>query len=174
VFESLDSAEKPQHKEPPVTTGEALTVYVLILLVAFGSILAFILLGDQPYGMQYATLISYTAVVFVWTFFRTKGVNTKHDLSDPYVQEQLPRLLMIHFVYLLAIFLLETWAFSIRPTLPSWWLIEHGHGRRDMPPFDFALMVSGILIATSQIILSRRILGRAKKEFLAQSEETAQ
>ncbi|MGD0443744.1 MAG: hypothetical protein ABSA39_07395 [Edaphobacter sp.] len=172
MFESLDTTQEKQPAEDPVTVAEALGVYVLILALAFGSLVAFISIGDRPYGMQCATLISYSGAIFVWTFFRTKGVNTKHSLSAQYVQEQLPRLLMIHFVYLLAIFILETWALAIRPSMPSWWLIAQG--RKGMPPFDFVLMLAGMAIAVSQIVLSRRILGRAKKEFRANSAQRVQ
>ncbi len=166
MFESLDNTQKEQSADEPVTLKEALGVYVLILALCFGSLLAFILLHDRLYGIQYATLISYSGAVFIWTFFRTRGVKTRHKLSAPYVQEQLPRLLMIHCVYLLAIFFLETWALAIRPSMSSWWLTGQG---RDMPPFDFGLMLIGMAIGISQVVLSRRILGNAKKQFLADS-----
>jgi hypothetical protein len=172
MFESLDTEREREQTDDPVTVTEALGVLVLILSVAFGSVFAFVALGDRPYGMQWATLISYSAVIFVWTFFRTRGVFTKHSLFALYVHEQLPRLLMIHFVYLLAIFLMETWALTIRPTMSGWWLTSSG--RRGVPPFDSALMVSGLLTGASQIILNRRILGRAKKESLSNSAEVVQ
>lgn len=159
MFKSLDLGPEKQ----PVTGAEALGVYVLILALAFGSLAVFIWLGDQLYGMQCATLISYSGAIFILTFFRTKGVSTRHSFAAPYVREQLPRLLIIHFVYVVGIFFLETWALAIRPSMSSWWLT--GQGRKNMPPFDFALMLSGMAIGVSQIVLSRRILGRAKKKF---------
>jgi ABC-type xylose transport system permease subunit len=169
VFEPLDTTKEKEPTEDPVTAGESLGVYGLILLLGFGSLAVFITLGNRPYGMQTATLISYSGVIFIWTFFRTKGVNTKHSLSAPYVLEQLPRLLMIHFAYLLALFVLETQALDIRSSMPRWWLVAQG--RKGMPPFDFALMLILMVIAVSQIFISRRILGRAKKAFLADSAQ---
>ena len=167
MFESLDGTQEEQSAEDPVTFAEALGVYMLILALICVSVLAFVFLGDRRYGMQYATLICYSGSVFIGTFFRTRGVKTKYSLSAPYVQEQLPRLLMIHCVFLLAIFYMETWAFVIRPSMSSWWLTAHGS--RDMPPFDFATVLIGIAIAFSQIVLSRHILGSAKRRFVARS-----
>ena len=168
MFESLDEAPKSQPEDDPVTGAEQLVVFVLILLLAFGSLILFILLGNRPYGMQGATLITYSGAVFIWTFFRTRGVHTKHSLSAQYVREQLPRLLIIHLIYLFCVFLLQTWALSIRPL----WLMSHG--RRDMAPFDFSLMLTGMAIGVSQIVLCRRMLGRAKKESLSNSPQMGQ
>ena len=163
VFDSLDTKQAKQAPDEPVTATEAFGVYILILALAFGSLAAFICLGDFAYGMQYATSLSYSGVIFVWTFFRTKGVKTKPSLSAPYVLDQLPRLLMIHLFYLSCIFFAETWAFAVRRTMSTWWLTSQG--QRGMPPFDFVVMLTGMAIAISQIVVFRRILGRAKKQF---------
>lgn len=170
MVERLDAGQK-EFKEDPVTGTEALGVYVLVLLLAFGSLFLFLFLGDRPYGIQWATIVSYSGIIFIWTLFRTKGVRTKHSLSAPYVLEELPRLLVIHLAYLLVVFFLETKALDVRSSMSRWWLTSLG--RKGMPPFDFAVMLSGMALAISQIVLSRRILGRAKKKFLADSVQTA-
>src|SRR5579859_1035191 len=110
---------KSKYKREPVTVGEQLGVFALIMLLMFGSVFLFIALDGVPYGVQCATVISYTGAIFVYTFFRTKGVETRHDLSAPYVHEQMPRLLLIHAAYLLFIFILETVALEIRPSMPD-------------------------------------------------------
>ena len=161
MFDQLDSEERPARDEDPVTLGEAAGVYFLILLEAFVSLLAFISLRDQPHGMQIASLISYTGALFVLTFFRTKGVKTKHSLDEPYVQEQFPQLLGVHCIYLVTVYFVVGSAFSIRSSLPAWWL--HSRGAKDMPPIDAALMLVIGGLGLSQVVLSRRILGRAKK-----------
>jgi hypothetical protein len=162
MFESLDESEqKARTAEDPVTLAEALTVYVLILVLASVSLVAFFLLGDLPFGMQYATLISYSGAIFIWTFFRTKGVNTKYRLSATYVQGQLPRLLLIHSAYLLSIFFIETVLFALRPAMSVWWLgSKH---QRDLPPFVAALMFSLMAIGIWEVVICRGILGRAKR-----------
>ncbi|WP_229669057.1 hypothetical protein [Edaphobacter acidisoli] len=169
MFEYFDIPEEKQPDEDPMTMTEGLGVAALYFALVVGSVLAFIFFGGRPYGMQYATLISYSGGVFIYIFFRPRGVNTRYRLSAQYVREQVPRLLMIHCVYLLAIFFLETWALAIRTSMPSWAVTGQG---RDMPPFVFALMLVGMAIGISQIILSRRILGNAKKEFAASSART--
>jgi len=160
MFESLDSETDEQKAKKSVTVGEALGVYALILLLAFGSLVAFIALGDQPYGVQVATLISYLGAVFIWTFFKTRGINTSYSLSDSYVQEQVPRLLLIHALYLAAVFLLQTWALSVRSSLSDWWLTSSG--RKGMPPFIFGQMLIGMAIGISEVVFLRTILARAK------------
>jgi NADH:ubiquinone oxidoreductase subunit 6 (subunit J) len=126
MFESLDSQTGEQKAEDSVSVGEALGVYALILLLAFGSVVAFIALGDRPYGAQVATLISYSGAVFIWSFFKTRGINTSHSLSDSYVQEQVPRLLLIHILYMVALFLLQKAALSVRSSMSDWWLTSLG------------------------------------------------
>lgn len=170
MFEPLDATQKETPVEDPVTLAEGLGVYALVLGLAFGSLFAFISLGDQPYGIQFATLISYSGAVFIWTFFRTRGVRTKHSLSARYVREELPRLLMIHCAFFIAIFSLETWALDVRSSMPSWWLTAQG--RKGMPPFDFALMLLVMGTAISEVFILRRILGRAKKRFVANSTQS--
>ena len=167
MFESLDAEQQNQTMEDPVTVSEALGMYLLVLILFAISLFAFIALADQPYGTQCATLIVYSGAIFIWTFFRTRGVHTRHRLSAPYVREQLPRLLLIHCVFMVAVFALETWALSMQPFMSSWWLSSQS--RRDMPPFTFAMMLGGMAIGTSQIVYTRRILGKAREEFLARS-----
>lgn len=166
MFEQLeDTVEKDSTDK--VTVAEALGVYLLLLFVFAVTICAFIALDKHPYGIQIATLTGYSGAVFVYTFFRTRGVNTKYSLLEPYVQQQLPRLLLIHCIYLLGIFFLETVALSFRPSMSNWWLDS-----REVPPFDFALMIVGTFIAVSQVILSRRILSRSKEQFCSAEAST--
>jgi hypothetical protein len=169
VFEQLDSEDEKDEKDK-VSVGESVGVYFLILGVAFVSLLAFIILGNKPHGFQIASLISYSCVVFVYTFFRTRGINTRHSLEDEYVQRCLPRLLVIHCIYLAAVYFIVDGALSIRPSMSAWWLTYSGN--KGMPPFDFALFLGIGVIAISQVVLSRTILSRSKKEL--SSDETAE
>jgi hypothetical protein len=161
MFEQLDSEDRKDEKDK-VTVGESVGVYFLILGVAAVSLFAFISLGSEPHGIQIASLISYSCVVFVYTFFRTRGINTKHSLEDEYVQRCLPRLLVIHCIYLTTVYFIVGWTLSIRPSMSAWWLTYSGN--KGMPPFDFALFLGIGVIAISQVVLSRTILSRSKKE----------
>ena len=76
MFEQLDGPERKEEKDP-VTLAEGFRVYVLLLILAFVSFIAFIVFDDVPHGTQYATIIAYSGVVFLYTFFRTRGINTR-------------------------------------------------------------------------------------------------
>lgn len=156
-----DSDKQPQPRDDPDTFADVALNLFVIFLVMFGSLFAFISFEGQPHGTQIATLISYTGVVFVFTFFRGRAEFAKYSLDEPYVQEQFPRLLGIHLACLLTIYFVQGWAFSIRTSLPSWWL--QSSGSKDTGPFDTVLTLGIGVMALSQIILSRIILGRAKK-----------
>lgn len=161
MFESLDDREKREQSKEPVTLGEALGVYVLILLLALGSVLLFITLREQPYGLQIVTAISYTGVVCVWTFFRTRGIKTKHSLGDQYVQDEVPRMLVIHLIYLVVVVLLQMLALRARPSLSPWW--TRSDGPKGMPPYVAAMLYGPMVVAISEIVVARRLLARAKR-----------
>jgi hypothetical protein len=133
-------------QEDPVTGRETLTVAALLVAVTCILVVASISLDDKPHGEQLAILIGYSGYVFVYTFFRTRGVPTRHGLGAAYVRRALPRLLLIHVAYLFVMFVLAGWALARRPQLP------------------LRLTIFGaILIALSQVFVSRTLLSRAKR-----------
>ena len=149
MFELLNSsAAKPQ--DDPVTLREQLSVFVMWLTVVFTWAGATIILDAKPHGLQLATLIGYSGAVFVYTFFRTRGVPTRYRLAAPYVRRQLPRLLLIHGAYLVMLYVIAGWAVTRQPSLPSL-VVPLGVG----------------LIGLSQVVLSRTLLGRAKRETMS-------
>lgn len=144
MFELLNPpVAKPQ--DDPITFREQASVYLMFLAVAFSWTGAAIILDSQPHGLQVATLIGYSGAVFLYTFFRTRGVTTRYRLSVPYVRRQLPRLILIHCAYLLMLYVVAGWAFA-----------------SSLPPL--LVIVGGMIIGLSQVILSRTLLGRAKRE----------
>ena len=161
MSEQPDSDKQQQPQEDPYSLADAGLGFFMILLVMFGSLIVFISLRGEPHGTQIATLITYTGAIFVSTFFRVRSGFALYSLDEPYVQEQLPRLLGIHLAYLLAVYFVDGWALSIQPSLSSWWV--QPAGQKHTTPFDEALMIGIGSLALSQIILSRSILGRAKK-----------
>ena len=161
MFEQLDTSESNTAKDK-VTVGESLGVYVLLLSLGFGSFLAFIMLENLPYGIQFASMISYSGFVFIYTFFRTRGIDTKHSLADFYVQRLLPRLLAIHCGYLAVLFAGESLVFWNRKYLSLWWTTSGD--QRGMPPITFLLVLTFGAMAVSEVWLCRSLLSRAKKE----------
>lgn len=153
--------EEPQPKEDKVTTAEALGVYFMIVLLALLSLVAFVNLAGRKHGIQIATMLSYSGAIFIFTFFRTRGVRTRYPLDEPYVQEQLPKLIGIHCLFLLGVDGIEAAAFAFSHHLSSWWFTTSDP--KGIPPFQLSLMLCIGAIGVAQIILSRRILHRAKK-----------
>jgi len=171
LFEQLDGSERKEEKDP-ITVAEGLGVYVLFLILAFVSFIAFIVFDDVRYGTQYATIITYSSVVFVYTFFRTRGINTRYPLDEPYVQELFPRLLLIHGAFLALVLIVETSALTLRPSLSAWWVTSAR--TKDMPPFEIALFLAIGAIAVTQVILSRSQLSRSKKASSSEPTEDEQ
>lgn len=167
MFEELDRSE-PEKRGEGVTIGEALGVYALVLCVAFGSFIAFISLEDYPFGIQIASVIAYSGVVYVYAFFRTRGINTKHSLGDFYVQRVLPRLLAIHGGYLAVLCAGESIAIWIRNGLSPWWTTSSD--QRGMPPITFVQFLVFAAMAISEIWLCRTLLAKSKKECSDESE----
>ena len=164
MFDELKDTEpqEPEPEEDKVTGVEALFVYFMILLLALLSIIAFINLEGHRHGLQIATMLSYSGGVFIWTFLRTRGVTNRYPLDEPYVQEQLPKLLGIHCLFLVCVDGFESSAFALSRDLSPWWFTASS--RKDIPPFQLCLMLCIGAIGIMQVMLSRRILYRAKQQ----------
>jgi len=132
------------------TAGMAASIAILLL---------YILLGDEPFGIQFATLITYTLVVFYYVFLNTR-LGVGFDLRSDAVRRRIPHLLAIHLVFLTAIFAIQTAAFALKPKLSNWWLKE---GAKHQSPYSEAILVICVIVGMMQILLSRRIL---KKRYL--------
>jgi hypothetical protein len=96
-------------QDDPYTLGEVLISMAMLLAVVIIYVFVAGFLDDQPHGMQIATLIGYSGAIFIFTFRRSHYVSTRYSVRAPYVQRQLPRLLLIHCVYLLALYVLGGW-----------------------------------------------------------------
>jgi hypothetical protein len=159
----MSDAEQQPPQNPPPTFEESVGSLFLILLAVFVvPMFAFMSLRGEPHGIQIATLISYTCVVFVFTFCRARWEFTSYSLDEPYVQEQFPRLLGIHFLCSVVLYFGEGWALSMLGSLPAWWV--HSSGPKDTPPFETAVTAVIGAMALSQVLISRRILARARRE----------
>ena len=109
----------------PATFDRPLLFLPLILVMFASSTLLF--LGRQPYGVQLASVIPYTSLVVLTTFSAQRG-------QQPYffecfiVRRSLPQLARRHCGFLVAVVLIETFAYQLRPHLPDSWLIARGKG----------------------------------------------
>lgn len=90
----------------------------IILLIVPGSVILFIFLGDLAYGIQFASLIIYTAAVVLITFSAQSG-QQRYLFTCPVVKSQIPCLARRHVGFLVALFVFETIAFYLRPHLPA-------------------------------------------------------
>jgi hypothetical protein len=134
-----------------------------------GGLPLFLLLISRPYGLQEASIISYTLFELFFTFARTGGGPSGPDLPPfkftcPAVERQVPRLLWRHLGFLFALFVFETSMLAVHPYLPDWWNMPD---RRGSTPFDLALLLLCVGLAWVQVRSNRSLLERAHREFSA-------
>jgi hypothetical protein len=138
----------------------------IFLCLVVGSLPLFLLLLDRAYGLQEASIISYTLFELFFTFART-GNRGGPDLPPykftcPAVEPQIPRLLRRHFGFLVALFALQTSMLAVRPHLPDWWNMLD---RKGSTPFDLALLLLCLGLGWVQVRSNRSLLDRAHREF---------
>lgn len=141
----------------------------IFLCLVVGSLPLFLLLSDGAYGLQEASIITYTLFELFFTFART-GSRGGPDLPPykftcPAVETQVPRLVWRHFGFLVVLFALQTSMLTARPHLPDWWNMQDMKGST---PFDLALFLLCFGLAWAQVRSNRSLLERAHREFSAQ------
>jgi len=143
-----------------------LLMSAIFLCMTIGSMLLVVLLRGTLHGLQVASLVFYTLFVVFFTFATTGsrgGGNVPgYKFTCPAVEPQIPRLLWLHLIFLIALLVLETAAQSIPPHLPDWWNIQDKKG---FTPFETALLLLGIGLAMTQILTNKSLLNRAHREF---------
>src|SRR5215469_4856874 len=122
----LEQLGEPE-KSPRISRSMSLGILAAYLLGVAGAFFLFIFLQDRPFGIQIATVIVYTYFAFWYVFFPTRGLEAKYSLRDKSVQQQLPRLLVIHSASLIFIFLGQTVLRAMKLRLPSYWLTRRGN-----------------------------------------------
>ncbi len=142
---------------------------VIFLCMTIGSVPLFLLLVDKPFGLQGASIITYTLFEVFFTFAH-HGTRSGPDVPPfkftcPAVEPQIPRLLWRHLGFLIALVVLQTAMMATRPHLPNWWFIKD---RKGMPPFDGAVLLLCIALAYTQVFTNRALLKRAHREFSPQ------
>ncbi len=140
--------------EPPVTLGEAIGKFVVMMALVVTVFLLYVMLEDKPFGRQFAISVGYTLMCFLYVFFRWRGLPEFFSLRDKRVQHQLPRLLMIHLAFLTII--LAGLSDSVRQWFPNSWLLERGPKHDSY--YAFSMIVFSVLTFFTQVLISRRIL----------------
>ena len=128
-----------------------------------GSLIVACLLYDRPYGIQIATILSYSAAVILYTFASNRGMQ-RYLFRCPSVYRRLSRLALRHVGFLAVLFVLQTVAFSLRPHLPAWWLTSSG---RNMTPFAAILGILCIGLGLAQVLTNRSLLNKSHLEYAA-------
>jgi hypothetical protein len=140
---------------------------IIFLFMTLGSTLLFVQLRNRPYGLQEASIITYTLFEVFFTFAHTGGGATGGDVPPfkftcPAVEPQIPRLLWRHLGFLIALVVLQTALLAARPHLPYWWIIKDRKGRT---PFDMAFLLLCLGLAFTQVRTNRSLLDRAHREY---------
>jgi hypothetical protein len=168
-FSSTGASQQLDDREraPQVSGAMTLGILAAYLVGAFGGICIFIVLGERAFGIQVASAIMYTYFAFWYVFFPTRGLLEQYSLHDERVQRRIPLLLAIHSAFLILICAGETVWFSMKPHLPSYWFTEHG--KRGGPLYALVLIGSVTAVFFTEVLISRRILGRGLREGPAES-----
>jgi len=116
--------------------------------------------AEFPFGIQFASLIPYTALVVLATFSAQRG-QQPYFFECSIVRRNLPRLARRHGAFLAIIVVLETISLQLCPYLPASWLITIG---KDGSPFSITLFILCLGIAFAQIVGNRSLLECAHSE----------
>jgi len=138
-----------------ILIAELVGKFILLAVTIVSILVLYVLLGEEPVGFQLVTLIAYSWAVFLFVFFRWKGLNKAYSLRDKAVQRQIPRLLAIHGAFLLLILAVLNLASYLRPGLPSSWVAEDV---RHHSWFSTGLIWIFTVVWLAQVYLSRSVL----------------
>jgi hypothetical protein len=147
-------------RSAPSSLGRFLLLTTLFLSATIGSIPLFLTM-QGPWPLQQASVITYTLAV-TWLTFSASRENPRYLLTCPAVRPQLPRLLLRHFAFLLALMVVETAASAVHPRLTDWWNVRDAKG---WTPFEFALLLVCMALGFTQVYTNRSLLKHAHREF---------
>ena len=146
--------------ETPIASPNRFILFTAAFLTMMpGSLILFLWLGDKPFGIQFASIIGYSAATILYTFSANRGMQ-RYLFECPYVRSQFRRLAVRHIGFLTALVLLQTVILPICPHLSPWWMTE-GIGPRGMPPFVFAMFVLCGILLIAEIMSNRSLLKQA-------------
>lgn len=135
-----------------------LVAFAILFLTFIGGGIFLALLEYRPYGIQFASMVMYTAAVALYTFSRNRNGAQPFLLSCPVVRRQLPRLIRRHLGFLAVLFVAQTMALNLRPNLPAHWVTPSS---RDASPYAFIVGVFCLCLAVAQVLSNRSLLENA-------------
>jgi hypothetical protein len=148
--------------EQPSFSWSRLLLFTLLFLVFLpgGMILFFVLYGT-PFGVQAASVLSYTAGAMLYTFSSNKGM-PRYLFLCPFVRSELSRLALRHCYFLAVLIVLQTTAIHLRSYLSPYWLAADGRSK-SMPPFVTALLVTCLALLLIEVLTNRSLLERSHR-----------
>lgn len=138
---------------------------LIFLAMVPACVLLLIFYRDRPYGIECATLICYTYAVVLYTFSSARASGNRYLFSCPWVRRTLPRIVLRHVAFLIALFVLQATALHYRPHLSTWWLTPNGRGHTS--PFAGFLLILCLALGLTQIISNRSLLDKAHLDYAA-------
>jgi hypothetical protein len=149
-------------KDPSLTRDyisfPRLVVFALLFLTFIGGGIFLALLEYRPYGIQFASMVMYTAAVALYTFSRNRNGAQPFLLSCSVVRRQIPTLIRRHLGFLAALLLVQTTALEFRSSFPEYLIKPRG---TDPSLFAVILGVAFGCLAVVQILSNRSLLERA-------------
>jgi hypothetical protein len=156
--ERQSTGRDPMNTPPNASRVERLITWVGVVTAGMTLFLLAILLVHKPFGIQIVSLVAYTEFVFFLVFCDSRAWHG-YSLRNKRVQQEMPCLLGVHFLFLVLVFGVLTFALSAQSRLPGSWLVESGS--RNVSRFAFALLLIGTITAWTQAWICRKILRRA-------------
>lgn len=147
-----------------------LLMSAIFLFMTVGSIPLFLALIGESFGLQEASIISYTLFVVFFTFATTgsgwgaRGNVPGYKFTCPAVEPQIPRLLWRHLIFLVMLVVLETALLSVHSQLPDWFNVPDKKGTT---PFILVFFLVSFALAWTQILTNKSVLNRAHREYPA-------
>ena len=147
--------------ESKISITKSLVTLVVVLTAGLSIFFLAICLDKNPFVLQITSIFGCTAGVLYLVFCDSRYWRG-YSLRRKEVQRELPRLLSMHMAFLVFLVVVETIALWARPHLPSYWRSEYGSKHDTL--FADVLILTCVGIGMTQIVISRKILGRAVSE----------
>lgn len=144
--------------------------FVSLMAAIFASVILLFLLHPVPFGIEIAIAIIYTAAAWWQTFCRIRGENSSYSIQTAEVRQKVPRLLAIHFGFLVILFAGLILIPFLRLHVPPDWLKQSEKGGSK---FGMLLIAGGVILLGTESLICRGILRRAVEAEAAQQAPPA-
>jgi hypothetical protein len=150
-------------RSSPFSLARLSLMTTLFFSMTVGGFSLFLLWADTPYGLQRASAITYSFAEVFLTFAAT-GRLRRYLFTCPAVVPQIPRLILRHLAFVVALFVLQTAMLAVRPSLPGWCTTRDSKGGT---PFELAGLLLCIGLGFAQVFANRSLLDRTHRQFSA-------